>query len=246
MAGLKDRRAADGLFSGSPVYDREKGVDVHGLQRGTTEIVIWGDSNTYGFDPADPLENRYPERERWTWIFQQMLGTAWTVVPLGMNGRKIPAFPRDEADMRALAGRLSASDVLTVMLGTNDLLSAMKPDAGACAGKMERFLSFLCARMEPDRVFLIAPPPVGRTAGGISEDPFFRACHEENLRMNAAFGKLARRMGIWYADADAWDIPLCADLVHFSAEGHRRFAQCLFRDAQKCLTGSEDGWSART
>ena len=205
------------------------------------KIVIWGDSNTYGFDPADSRENRYPERERWTWLFQQMLGTAWTVEPLGMNGRKIPVFPRDDADMRALAGRMSASDVLAVMLGTNDLLSAMKPDAGVCEEKMERFMSFLCARMAPDRVLLIAPPPVGRTDAGVSEDPFFRACHEENLRMNAAFGKLAGRLGIWYADAGAWDIPLCADLVHLSAEGHRRFAQCLFRDAQKCLCGGEGG-----
>ena len=37
------------------------------------QILFYGDSNTYGYDPADPYENRYPEEECWINILCEKL-----------------------------------------------------------------------------------------------------------------------------------------------------------------------------
>ena len=56
---------------------------------------------------------------------------------------------------------------------------------------------------------------------------------DRHLTQSALLGEeyrhLARRLGVDFADAGAWDIPLLFDGVHFTPEGHRRFAQELAR-----------------
>ena len=37
-------------------------------------ILCFGDSNTWGFDPRDPIENRYPPEERWPDLLAQATG----------------------------------------------------------------------------------------------------------------------------------------------------------------------------
>jgi len=73
--------------------------------------------------------------------------TGWTVCNLGQNGREIPttapAFPED-------------ADLLTVMLGTNDLLQGCSPES--TSQKLVRFLSGIS--LSRDNLLLIAPPPV--------------------------------------------------------------------------------------
>jgi len=40
-------------------------------------VVFFGDSNTYGFDPRDPFDDRYPASVRWTDRLQRMLDAAY-------------------------------------------------------------------------------------------------------------------------------------------------------------------------
>ena len=75
------------------------------------KVICFGDSNTYGYDPRGYFGGRYEGDSRWVDILSAETG--WTVCNMGQNGRKIlsvvPAFPDD-------------TDLLIVMLGTNDLL----------------------------------------------------------------------------------------------------------------------------
>ena len=73
-------------------------------------VICFGDSNTYGYDPRSYLGGRYDADSRWVDILAEETG--WTVCNLGENGREIPASPDFPAD----------TDLLIVMLGTNDLL----------------------------------------------------------------------------------------------------------------------------
>ena len=59
------------------------------------KILFYGDSNTYGYDPADWIEYRYPVEKRWTYQLQEMCKDAWKVVPGGMNGRRLPDLVYD-------------------------------------------------------------------------------------------------------------------------------------------------------
>lgn len=51
-------------------------------------LICYGDSNTYGYDPHDTNEGRYPKEVRWTGILDTE--TDWKVENHGVNGRSIP------------------------------------------------------------------------------------------------------------------------------------------------------------
>jgi lysophospholipase L1-like esterase len=48
-------------------------------------ILCYGDSNTWGFNPA--TQARYARDERWTGVLRQALGDGYWVIEEGLNGR---------------------------------------------------------------------------------------------------------------------------------------------------------------
>ena len=48
-------------------------------------ILIYGDSNTYGFDPD--TFGRFDENTRWTKVCQKLLGDEYEIIEEGMCGR---------------------------------------------------------------------------------------------------------------------------------------------------------------
>lgn len=185
-------------------------------------ILFYGDSNTYGYDPADLADNRYPEEERWTSILQRLLSDNWHVISQGMNGRRIPDIFRDGERLERLLRTLSDNDIFAVMLGTNDILLTMQPDASVAIRKMEEFIRFLNRHLRPDQILVIAPPLIGRQD---IKDTFYQTCFRESRKINDGFRLLADQYGTRFADASGWGVELSFDLVHFSKEGHLRFAE---------------------
>ena len=108
-------------------------------------VFCFGDSNTYGYDPRCYFGGRYDADSRWVDILATETG--WTVYNMGQNGQEIPsvapAFPAD-------------TDLLIVMLGTNDLLQGRSPEQAA--ERLEQFLSGVS--LGRNKMLLIAPPPV--------------------------------------------------------------------------------------
>lgn len=188
----------------------------------TRKILFYGDSNTYGYDPADWQTFRYPPEQRWTSILADLLGESWMVIPEGMNGRQLPELPFDRKWLTPLLDRLDAGDVFAVMLGTNDLLVTLDPRAEEAIQKMRAFLLFLKEYAAGREILVTAPPHIGRAD---VRDPLLKRYFEESLRMNEGFRQLAAESGVHFADAAGWGIELTGDRVHFSESGHRRYAE---------------------
>lgn len=173
-------------------------------------VICFGDSNTYGYDPRGYLGGRYDADSRWVDILAEETG--WAVRNLGQNGREIPSsappFPAD-------------TDLLIVMLGTNDLLQGRSPEQ--VAGRLERFLSGIS--LERNKILLIAPPPVKRGAW-VPDQQLIDDSHTFARLCQA----LAGQLGIRFVDAGKWDIPLAYDGVHFTEQGHRAFAAGLLEE----------------
>ena len=138
--------------------------------------------------------------------------TGWIIRNLGQNGLEIPsvspAFPVD-------------TDLLIVMLGTNDLLQGCSPEQAA--ERLERFLSGI--PLDRSKILLIAPPPV--TLGAWVPSAKFIDDSRTFARLCQI---LAERMEIRFADAGKWDIPLAYDGVHFTEQGHKAFAAGLLEE----------------
>lgn len=173
-------------------------------------VICFGDSNTYGYDPRGYFGGRYDADSRWVDILAEKTG--WTICNMGENGREIPfAAPSFPAD----------TDLQIVMLGTNDLLQGRSPEQAA--ERLERFL--LSLSLNRSKLLLIAPPPVKRGAWVPSQQliddshAFARLCQA-----------LAEHLGTRFTDAGKWDIPLAYDGVHFTEQGHRAFAAKLLEE----------------
>ncbi len=173
------------------------------------KAICFGDSNTYGYDPCSWPGGRYGADSRWVDILA--VETGWRVCNMGQNGRTIPetapAFPAD-------------TDLLILMLGTNDLLQGSSPQEAAW--KLERFLAGL--PLAPSQILLIAPPPLA--LGGWVSDQRYIGASQAFARCCRA---LAKKLGVPFADAGGWGVPLAQDGVHFTRQGHEVFAAGLLK-----------------
>ncbi len=174
------------------------------------KVICFGDSNTYGYDPRGYFGGRYDTDSRWVDVLAEETG--WTISNMGQNGREIPdAAPNFPAD----------TDLLIVMLGTNDLLQGRSPEQAV--EKLEGFLTSVF--MDRSKILLIAPPPMSLgewvPSQQLIDDSriFARLCQT-----------LAERMGLRFADAGKWNISLTYDGVHFTEQGHRAFAAGLLEE----------------
>lgn len=174
------------------------------------KVICFGDSNTFGYDPRSYFGGRYHGYNRWVDILAAKTG--WTVRNMGLNGREIPSSaPQFPAD----------TDLLIVMLGTNDLLQGKSQEQAA-----EKLGRFLCdISLERNKILLIAPPPM--TFGEWVPD---RQLVDRSHRFAQSCHALAEQMGISFADAGKWDVPLAYDGVHFTEQGHKAFAARLLEE----------------
>ena len=173
-------------------------------------VICFGDSNTYGYDPQGYFGGRYDADSRWVDILAAEPGR--NVCNMGQNGREIPsaapAFPAD-------------TDLLIVMIGANDLLQGRSPEQAA--ERLERFLSGIS--LDRSKLLLIAPPPVQRGAWVPDQQLI-----DDSRTFAQLCQTLVEQLGIRFADAGKWDIPLAYDGVHFTEQGHRAFAAGLLEE----------------
>ena len=190
-------------------------------------IICYGDSNTYGYDPQSLTGGRYPENIRWTGILQEKSG--WLIKNHGVNGRCIPHnssqihfFCEQLRDWCKIKGTVR----IWIMLGTNDLLTEKGFTAEDTGNRMKKFLQVLVQQQEINnremKVRLIAPPPVKRGAW-VDEE---RICREAE-KLDKIYSKVAEELNMDFTGTGDWEIPVAYDGVHFSQEGHRKFADKL-------------------
>lgn len=92
------------------------------------KIICYGDSNTYG--ACGFVGGRHHADIQWTGILQN--SGLYDVVNLGENGREIPSDQWELNELTEILRQEGDFDLLTVMLGTNDLLTMVR--SGQCQG----------------------------------------------------------------------------------------------------------------
>ena len=134
-------------------------------------ILCYGDSNTWGYEPA--TKERYSRAERWTGILQRELGAGYYVVEEGLNGRTtvwddpIEGYKNGKEQLIPCLTSHKPIDLVTIMLGTNDLkrrFSLGAYDIAEGAGVLVNIVQKSdCGPQEgAPKVLLMAPPPVAK------------------------------------------------------------------------------------
>ena len=131
------------------------------------KVLFYGDSNTYGYDPAGFMGGRYPRQQRWTGILAERLAGEWEIAADGMPGRMIPGNAYSiEIALDAVKAD-GPMDLFAVMLGTNDLLNQRHPYSPAVAARAA--IMKTDSRME--RSFFISVPPLLIDCGRLIPPP---------------------------------------------------------------------------
>ena len=190
------------------------------------KLILFGDSNTYGYDPRGFLGGRYPEEVRWTTHVKEALKDSYEIVEEGMNGRMLPEL--GYGLFTTVIQGLSREDVFVMMLGTNDILLTKHPNVDATLQRLDSILSYVSKNCLATFI-LIAPPYISAL------DQEMQLYHDCSVEMNEGYMKLAKAHNIKAIDAGSWNIEMGYDGVHFSIEGHKKFSEFLLKSLAEIM-----------
>lgn len=196
-------------------------------------LMCFGDSNTWGADPAQP--QRFPRNVRWSGVLASLLGPAVHVVEEGLSGRTTclddPYTPdRNGADfLPAVLETHAPLDGLVLMLGTNDCKARFGLSAHDISMGIARLLRLVRqAECGPDgsmpKVLVVAPPPI--VSAPPSSDSFAGGI-ARSQGLFAAYTIVAREAGVDVLDAGAVICSSPVDGIHFDADQHPKLAQAV-------------------
>jgi lysophospholipase L1-like esterase len=203
----------------------------------TKSILCFGDSNTYGYAVLERPDGRYAYEERWTGVLAAALGSGWRVIEEGLNGRTTVHDDPVEGEFRNGKTYLlpclhshQPLDVVTIMLGTNDLKARFGLSAWDVAESVGALVGIIRAaavgrRGSTPAILIIAPPPILPELP-LHEDMFLGA-HEKSPQLAKYFAAVAKRLEVQFLDAGSVVKSSKVDGFHLDPGAHLKLGQAV-------------------
>ena len=196
-------------------------------------ILCYGDSNTWGYDPA--TKDRFDEATRWTRILAQALGRGYEVIEEGLCGRTTVWDDPLEGHRNGgdyLIPCLESHrplDLVIIMLGTNDLkkrFSLPAREIAQGAGVLVRMVqeSQTGRQQQAPMVLLLAPPPTG-VLTELTE--MFEGAGPKSARFSEHYARVAKELGCRFLDTSEVIVSSPLDGIHFEEHEHRTLGQAV-------------------
>jgi lysophospholipase L1-like esterase len=181
-------------------------------------VVLFGDSNTWGYVPGGNGE-RWPREVRWPVQLGGLLGDGWEVIAEGLSGRTATIERPASEGRNGLPYLLpclhshAPVDVLVIFLGTNDIGYMSVEEVAGSIGRLVKVARH--SEAGPDgaspRILVVAPPPFDGHA------------------FSAAFEDVCGVLGCELIDLAGVTSYAVADLdtCHLDADGHGAVARAV-------------------
>lgn len=193
-------------------------------------ILCFGDSNTWGYDPAatanSPFPVRYAPDVRWTGVLAKTLGPEYRIIEEGQNGRTTvhddPVAVACRNGRKALPVCLESQkpiDIVVLMLGTNDLKTLFNAPAADIANGVALLVKMILqSDAGPDgqapRVLLVAPAAIGDLSHLPDLHARLAGAREKSLQFPKLYSAIARQLGVSFANAQDFVRPSAVDGIH--------------------------------
>jgi lysophospholipase L1-like esterase len=196
-------------------------------------VLCYGDSNTWGYDPA--TQERLPRDKRWTGVLRHALGDGYLVIEEGLNGRTtvwndpIEGYKNGKDYLIPCLETHKPIDLVIIMLGTNDLkmrFNVPACDIAAGAGVLVDIVAK--SKSGPGDsappVLLIAPPPVAKLTEFAE---MFEGSTAKSKMLSHHFRLVAEERGCALLDASEVVVSSDLDGIHFELGEHRKLGEAV-------------------
>jgi len=205
------------------------------------EVLCYGDSNTWGFDPA--RRERFSSEQRWPGVLQKALGAGYHVIEEGLGGRTtvwedpIEGHKNGKEYLIPCLATHSPLDLVIIMLGTNDLkyrFSVTAQDIAAGAGILVDIVNRSGTPKNPQapKVLLLAPPPLGKLT---ELKEMFEGGQEKSRRFSTHFKAVADMYGCSFFDSSTVIKSSDIDGIHLEKEAHQQLGKAVAKEVKKIL-----------
>ena len=204
-------------------------------------ILCFGDSITWGWNPEVPRDRHEPE-DRWPNILQEKLGANFHVIPEGCSGRTTVLDDHvspGRNGMKVFASLLESHrplDLIIIMLGTNDLkvkyhVSAL--DIAMGVGELVKLAKgYPCGQLggKQPEILLVSPILLGERVMETQGGPwtFDAGSIAKSRELSRFYAEIAQQHGCHFADAALWAEASKADQVHLDREGQHALANGMY------------------
>ena len=201
-------------------------------------ILCFGDSLTWGFDPAK--RSRLDEDSRWPCVMQKILGDGYKVIEEGQNGRTIATEDPAEGEKNGLAyiGPCLEShtplDYVIIMLGSNDCKRKFSYSSMDIAGEMQIMLEkiqaynrFRCN--DGFKVILVSPPHIADSIkdSWLGDSFGFENSVKLSKELAPWYKQLSDMYGCIFVDAAEHVKVSDADGVHMDGDAQKELGKVL-------------------
>jgi lysophospholipase L1-like esterase len=197
------------------------------------EILCFGDSNTWGWDPH--TKERYDSTARWPGIFQKELGIEYHVIEEGLNGRTtawedpIELYKRGTDHLPPLLETHRPLDLVIIMLGTNDLKMRFSVSAYDIAHGIGTLIQIVNNSgsgrdEEPPKILILSPPPLGKLT---EYEEMFTDGMEKSKRFAKRYKEIADEYSCEFFDTSTVIKTSDLDGVHLEKEAHAALGKAV-------------------
>ncbi len=195
-------------------------------------VLLYGDSNTWGYDPASG--RRLDADVRWGGVLASTLGAEFRVVEEGLNGRTsvfdVPDEPilNGKPFLPVCLATQAPIDLVVIYLGTNDVWLPDVSAADAAEGVGQLADMVRASESGPDdgspRVLIVAPPPFAESD---DDEPGADEALARSFVFSEAFAAMTAGRGLELLDLRGVAESSPLDGVHFDAENHRAIGEAV-------------------
>lgn len=194
-------------------------------------ILCFGDSNIYGFNPA--TGGRFNENERWSGVLGQILKGKYNIIEEGCNARTV--LFKDFADITTCGidylpyclYKYENLDMVILSLGLNDFQSAYHASVDDVIDGIRILADLIKSseKTENTKIFILAPPSIRKD---IVRSKFGCLFDEAAIGKSKEFAQKLKDFasGCGYCFFDCNDITETSkeDGIHISSESHKKIA----------------------
>lgn len=194
------------------------------------KILCYGDSNTWGYKPANG--SRFSKEVRWPALMGKLLESNYEIVEEGHNGRTAlnlyPGFdPANGIDcIKKIIGRHLPVNIALIFLGLNDVFAAPEEPLWKIAGAVEEIAEIIkkshsALNFSSPEILLIGLPQISVSP---EEAHFYELTINKMQAFSEALNQLALKKKYHFIDISSTIKTSPLDGAHLDAAEHKKLA----------------------